>query len=374
MKWLDFRGRARRIDHKIDEPQPLTTADNLQPSAREWAAACDLGRAIVNAVENRDTIIEREGLDRSFGIAASNWASDAPNDYLDAYRLVSTLDWNEVRHLRFRSQMFSGYSLLHMRRAEGSRSTEAVPNDLPLPAPPAETIRAWRRLTEGLPPSRIFSPPWALGERGWLIDGVIVNDDTRVYQERMTLLHASGVLDRLERLGRPPRIIEIGAGYGAIAYALTSCFPSCHYTICDLPESLLFSGLYLSLAGKRHVYLTGKPSAALVRGIELLPNYWFEKLAASGRRYDLAINVLSMSEMAEGQIVRYATGLKMLLEPYGVFFEQNQDNRPHGMAYAAVTIGEVFEHRNEADCGIGVSQGRPFIWSTKPLPSMLRSA
>lgn len=357
---------------------PTTLADNRVPGWFEWRAAKRLGKRINAAVDRRDAIIARRGLDAQFCLPDANWAPDAPNDYLDIYRLIRPLKWKDVRHLRFRSLIFSGFSLLHMRTAEaGMRAQFPVPDEISLaPDPPGTTLLHRELLTKHLPSARVFRPPCALGEIGWLVDGGITSYEILVYQERVTLLHQSGVLDWLERLGRPPRILEIGAGYGAIATALTSCLPGCQYTICDLPESLLFSGLYLTLAARRRVSLLDHPTVEPTPGtIELLPNYLFDDVVASGRRYDLAINVLSMSEMSDYQIATYARGLLGLLDPDGVFFEQNFSNRHIGLTYAAEVLKQVMPFCHDIDPeGIPLTQGEPRLWALNdPLPRLARS-
>src|SRR5205814_1338017 len=96
-----------------------------------------------------------------------------------------------------------------------------------------------------LPRHHVFVPPRRFGEIGHDINGVIVNYDTWAYQERIDLLHDSGALDRLSPTAR---VLEIGGGYGALAYWFKQAYPGCAYAIVDLPECLLFSGLYLGLS------------------------------------------------------------------------------------------------------------------------------
>jgi len=339
--------------------------DNRQPTEQEWRDACRLGQTIISAVEERETVIERMGLDRAFCLPAANWAPDAPNPYMDAYRVLRTLKWDEVRHLRLLCQPFTGFNLLHMRAGEAF--DYSLPEDMRLDSePPLGTLQQWRTLTSGLAAERIFRPPCALGEIGWRIDGAIVNYETCVCQERVTLLHLSGVLDWLKSLGRPPRILEIGAGYGALSFALSSCFPTCTYTICDLPESLLFSGLYLKLAGRRRVVMIGDDLGpdVVAGAIELIPNYLFGRLAASQRSYDLAINVLSMSEMSEFQVETYGRGLKRLLGSSGLFFEQNHDNTHLNMIYAANVLARIFPYCQNVDSdSLRITQGPARVWA-----------
>lgn len=353
-------------------------SENRTVTGEEWNQARALGRQVIRAVDDRAAIVSQRGLDAAFCLPAANWGPDSPNDYLDAYRLLRPLDWNEVRHLRFRSQVFSGFNLLLMRRGAGLGSTLPVPSDLQIaPEPPTSLIHHWERITRDLPDARIYRAPCALGEIGWRIDDRIVNEDVLVYQERMTLLHETGVLDWLQRLGRPPRILEIGAGYGALAYAITSALPKCQYTICDLPESLLFSGLYLKIAGQRRVTLFPERATTLQRlfprlvssvkqpgAIELVPNYLFGDLVDARRSYDLVINVLSMSEMSEHQIETYGRGIAALIGQNGMFFEQNQNNKHMpGLTYAADVLNNVLEFRQAITTDIPLTQGTPSIWA-----------
>lgn len=356
----------------------MRLSDNRLPTSGEWSAAQALGRRIVRAVDDRDAIIVRRHLDRAFCLPDANWAHDADNDYLSAYRLLRTLDWNEVRYLRFRCQNFSGFNLLHMRGSHGLYPTEVVPDDLQLdPEPPLTVLHHWQALTRDMPQDRIFRPPNALGEMGWEIDGGIFSYEIAVYQERMTLLHRSGVLDRLAALSRPARILEIGAGYGPLACALTVALPDCTYTICDLPESLLFSGLYLSLAAQRKVSVRAPfvgwrkwLAKATKRNsqITLVPNYLFGDLVDEGQTFDLVINVLSLSEMSRHQIEVYGRGIAQMIGADGVFFEQNQDNlHLAGFTYVPDVMSNILPWRADIDPAgdIPLTQGPPRLWANR---------
>jgi hypothetical protein len=353
-------------------PRPPTRlADNRVPTEGEWTEAVRLGRQIIRAVDDRDAIIADRDLDRRFVLGGSSWASDYPQQYLDAYRLLRTLDWNEVRQLRLRCQIFSGFNLLENQAVvPGMDVTAPVPEDPHLaPDAPESFLRHWGLLTDHLPTERVLRPPCALGEIGWQVDDGIVNLEIIAYQERITLLHYSGVLDHLKNLGHPPRILEIGAGYGPLALALTSCFPDSQYTICDLPESLLFSGLYLTLAGQRRVALLDNPTREFTAGtVEIIPNYFFGDLVGSGRTYDLAINVLSMSEMSDYQIEGYGRGLSAILGRDGLFFEQNQDNRHVGLTYTFDTLAQLFPYHLDIDPqSIPLMLGKPRLWANLPV-------
>jgi SAM-dependent methyltransferase len=345
-------------------------SDNRQPTAEEWRLARVLGAEIIAMADEREAVIESRGLDRAFCIADANWGPTSRNDYLNAYRLLRPLDWNEVRLLRFRCQIFSGWNMLHRDIVRlAIRATHPVPDDPELPPEPPDYLSAhWRVLTHDLPEHRRFRPPLALGELGWRHpdEPGIFSYEICVYQERITLLHRAGVLDRLASLGRPPSILEIGAGYGALATALTQALPSAHYTICDLPESMLFSGLYLNLAARRHV----TPMRAIGRGfpaaVELVPNYLFSAIANSGRDYDLVINTLSMSEMSDYQIATYGHGIRRLLGDQGLFFDQNHNNRHVGLTDALDVLREIFPFGASIDTGeLPITQGPARLWANR---------
>ncbi len=336
-----------------------TLAANKRPTRAALRRAQTLGRQIVLAVEQRHQTINTEQFDPAFALPDSNWHADADNDYCAAYRMLRTLAWDEIKYLRFRSQSFPGYSLLHFTHQPGTRATDPVPHDfdarIPNEAPPGLVAR-WKALVAGLPRKLIYRPPAMLGEVGWWISGVLVNEDTASYQERVTLLHHAGVLDRLPAR---PRVLEIGGGYGALAAALLSALPGCEYWICDLPESLLFSGLYLSLVNHRSICLASDDVDKVAR-INLLPNYFFDRLR---RPFDLVINTLSMSEMSEHQISRYATGIARLIVDKGVFFEQNQDNRAIGLGYCKPIVGRHFSNSKTIEAPFPVTNGIADIWS-----------
>jgi hypothetical protein len=336
-----------------------TLAANKEPSQSSLARAQALGREIIAAVERRSEIIAAEGIDPAFALPDANWHPNAANDYCAAYQMLRTLRWDEIKYLRFRAQSFSGYSLLHFTREPGTRSIEPVPSDFDSrirAMPPNNLLARWRSLTGGMPQHLIYQPPPMLGEVGWWIDGILLNDDTATYQERMTLLTLSGFF---KRVSHPPRILEIGGGYGALASALLSALPGCEYWICDLPESLLFSGLYLSLTRNEDIRLHGT-AARQSACVNLLPNYLFGRL---DRGFDLVINTLSMSEMSEHQIECYAAGISKLLGTSGTFFEQNQDNRQMGLGYCKPSIAKYFAKRMTIKPSFVVHNGVVDLWS-----------
>lgn len=308
-----------------------------------------LRRAIVRTVEIRENYVAQRNLDPAFSFADANWRPPV-NDYTTLYSELRDCPVDRISDsFRRLTRNFTGY---------------VIPDTILYSDP---WLRRWRRWTRGLPRRYWFEPLPLPGERGIAIDGVIVNHDTYAYQERINLLLPE--LQRLEKLQKAT-VLEIGGGYGALALAIKRIVPNSHYVICDLPESLLFSGLYLSLAG--YAPQLFEPDEKIARfeksGVVLLPNYLFPQFG-SEVRLDLAINTLSMSEMSKYQVHYYAEKLSQMLGERGVFFEQNQDNRHLGMLNAAETIAPHFRQARKARWrrwwgpSRRPSQGAPHIWS-----------
>ena len=187
--------------------------------------------------------------------------------------------------------------------------------------------------------------------------------DTCSYQERINLITKSGLFAWLQRRRgtgarfpfgkRRLRICEIGGGYGAVARWFCSPMPDTEYTIIDLPESLLFSELYLILACP----------AAMLR---FVPNYKAEELTT---RFDIVLNTLSMSEVSGYQVRRYAALMRETwLRNGGIFFEQNQDNRAAGLLAAQERITTELPYKaTPFPPASALRNGQPNPWGCGPI-------
>jgi hypothetical protein len=341
---------------------PAATADAMRQVRVQIAALAD----------RRDAVIRANGLDAEFCYGDANWKQGAPNDFLLNYQYVKDGDYDVLNRLRFWAQPFTGYRLISLGDAEAFLPRTPVPAgyDDWLRAHRAEPdlwVARWQANRPLIAAKHLYRPPRMLGEVGWDVDGVVVSHDTCAYQERVCLLRDAGVLGRLEQLGRPPRIIEIGGGYGALANALLAILPDASYVICDLPESLMFSGLYSTAIAAPPRILSTVERYAPTPCLTLLPNYLFEPLRDAPAHFDLAINTLSLSEMSEHQVRTYATGLAAMLQPDGVFFEQNADNRHIGMTFAKTILGDYFAHHRPVTTDIAYFQGPADVWANHDL-------
>lgn len=342
---------------------------------------CD---TIRNLSAGRVDYLRREALSPELHLPHANWELGSP--LYDAYTTVVKGEYAVLNHLRLFSQSFTGYQLMTLARCAGLPIPRAVPPDLDeqlavKAAQPSPDVNTYFERTACLPELLHLSPPNVFGEIGWLVNGAIVNHDTNVYLERVGLLAESGALWELrhrtpavaaarQRPWRRPRILEIGAGYGGLAHYLRQLIPEARYFLLDIPESLLFSSLYLSTIWEQddNVLITPENLPDLRKdspGFTFLPNYLFDRLSAAGLEFDLVINTLSLSEMSASQVHYYCRGIAALLGDSGVFFEQNQDNRRVGLLDAKRLIAEHFpcciQLRPSA---LYLTQGQPHLWAT----------
>ncbi len=80
-----------------------------------------------------------------------------------------------------------------------------------------------------------------LGGFGHRLDGDLVNIDTLKFYECLIALDRCQVLSELREVDRRVTVVEIGAGWGGLAYQFKTLFPNTTYVIVDLPPTLLFS-------------------------------------------------------------------------------------------------------------------------------------
>ncbi len=359
-----FNLRLRR------RPQDFELAkfkNNDKISKLRMLTARALGARINNAVRDRQAIVSSSpDIDPDFAMPAANWDSPA-NDHLKNYRLLASLTPEEIRALRFRSQNFTGNNLKTMSHAvPGSSGSDSIPDGVE--ARWAEKIRDqvvahWNAITRDIAANRILSAPNILGEVGWWYDGRILNVDMNDYQERMSLLSLSGVLDRFG--DQSPRILEIGGGYGALCLGLLTALKPSQYVICDLPESLLFSGLYLKLASRNTVRIATRESSLEPETegeICLLPNSLAEVLMPT-QSFDLVINTLSMSEMSPHQVETYGAMVSKAIGSSGIFFEQNQSNKHLGLIDCRDYLPRFFRDQRIIEPNIPTTRGAAIIWA-----------
>jgi len=354
-----------------DDERYVLPGDSAPLSDAQYALSARIVDWIGDLIESREPYIAAHRLDRSVNHPAANWLAD--HEVFSSFRAIRNMDRQMLRVLRLFTMSFSG-SYMGLTLAEGLPTPRAVPENFDalvrarldaLAAGPTPWWSArYAKLMETYPEFSRLSLPLAFGESGFRRGDVILNHDLFVYLERLALLKACGMLDTINGSGRAV-LLEIGSGFGALAYLLRKVVPDSTYICLDLPESLYFSALYLSrfypnvhLADARTDW-----SNLTQYDFVFVPNYLFHRLAKSRLRVDLAINTLSMSEMTERQVRTYCIGLSAMLGGRGAFFEQNHDNRHLGLCNARDYIRQTFP--TEQSLGLpemDLTQGVATLW------------
>jgi hypothetical protein len=370
-------------------PLSMVLLRDQQPlSESELRRANSIIDWIEQVVAARPAYLERHRLSPAIHFPQAIWALDHGEGLYDGLRAVLSRDPRILNHLRLWSQQFTGYRLLSMESAEGRpfpRPEEIGPAAdqrlSSLASAPDQWVGRYLEVAAKLPPALRISPPRRFGEIGWNVGGRTVSFDTYVYLERLALMHDCGMLERLRRIaaaGRTPYLVEIGGGFGGLAYYLSALIPQARIVIVDLPESLIYSSLYLSLLRPERTHVYANPGTAIeplvpdTPGCTFVPNYLFDTLIQTGAKFDLAINTLSMSEMDASQVDYYCQGLNQLLGDDGVFFEQNHNNEAVGQLHAKTVIARHFGHCHEvySQAAKALTQGRTHLWTRQAQPSL----
>ncbi|MBS0653752.1 MAG: putative sugar O-methyltransferase, partial [Verrucomicrobia bacterium] len=216
----------------------------------------------------------------------------------------------------------------------------------------------------------IYQPPLFLGQLGMktfipeLNKEILYNYNVSAYQERIDVMYAFGLFEKLKEISktRPPKILEIGAGYGALAQFIKTILPNAKYTIVDIPESLVYSSLYLNLCHPTATHAFANlddPEMAKAADFLYVSNISADTINDS---FDLVINTLSMSEM-KGEIINWYVDLikDRWIKDGGVFFEENQDNTRFGWQNAQEVIKNKLL-RIQTHQGLPLVQGHANVW------------
>ncbi len=261
-----------------------------------------------------------------------------------SYALLATGDRDIIRKMRLYGHAYTGYQLATLEFAQKRPwLSKKLPDNWDeilsyLAGPPDQSVFEYAAVANALPPELRAAPPSKFGEIGWIMDGEIVNDDTYAYLERLCLMAENGLITRLQErlsLNGHLKIVEIGGGYGGLAYHLINFVcQKVHYSIIDIPESLAYSGIYLETLFPdltADIATTAEARFNLdTPGLSFIPNMIYREALAHAGPVDLVINTLSLSEMSDTQIRDYCEGVQNLIGNTGLFFEQNHQSDHRG--------------------------------------------
>jgi putative sugar O-methyltransferase len=123
----------------------------------------------------------------------------------------------------------------------------------------------------------------------------------------MLLFHLCIAMRLAPHVGRSPRVLEIGGGYGGLARILKLLSPQAEYTIIDLPESLRFSRLFLqeNFPGAHVASGDTAPRSSSRGGFDFrfVPAEQIGTLR--GESFDVVINTCSFGEMTQETVDAY---------------------------------------------------------------------
>ena len=183
-------------------------------------------------------------------------------------------------------------------------------------------------------------PSLAGRDYGLRVNGRLLNDVAVTYQRYICNLRRTGILE----WAQGGIVLEIGAGHGGFAHLFAEqC--ACRYVIVDLPETLFFSAVFLTVhgAGKRiYVYRPGddlKKQLAEALDFVLIPDYRADALRALPE-LRLAINHVSFPEMETEVLRRYLRVIKDRL--HGYLVAVNYRSTP-GRTPVDTVLSEFFE-------------------------------
>ncbi|MBA4366616.1 MAG: hypothetical protein C0403_03140 [Desulfobacterium sp.] len=369
-------------------PDFLFSDQSSDLSMDEFDMAVHYIDRIKSILDLQEQVLSEQKADPKIVLPDNNWSKSKGQAFeLDgtitnmytSFDLIMRKDFDIIKKLRLYAQGFSGYQLATWSPAYCRPwIREKLPENIDffikmLVGLPDESVHSYLKFVAKAPKKLLLSPPAKFGEIGWVIDDVIVNMDTVVYLERMCLMHENNVLDAAlsSAKGRPVKILEIGGGYGGLAYNLVRQFGNCRYVMVDLPESVLFPAIYLSVLKPdlensmidRFEPFTLDESA----GFTFVPNFLIDQLHVGDEKFDLVINTLSFSEMSELQIDHYGKLVSSLLSETGIFFEQNQGSKINGTDKTLLEsiFSKYFSKMTYGNSKILDSihaQGQPRIW------------
>jgi SAM-dependent methyltransferase len=148
------------------------------------------------------------------------------------------------------------------------------------------------------------------------------------YRAPQAMYQALRIRDLTKGLARP-RVLEIGGGLGRTAFHAAELGID-DYTIVDIPISSAAQGYFLGRAlGPDRISLLGESHADAAARVKLASP---DALFADGKRYDIVVNVDSLTEMAQPVAERYIGRIKA---NGGVFLSINHEFNPF-------TVKELF--------------------------------
>ena len=156
-------------------------------------------------------------------------------------------------------------------------------------------------------------------------------------------LYESNLLD-FDEPGQ--KILDIGGGWGGLAYFLRKILPESHLTILDLPETMIFSIPYLKMVDKDKSFFVYGENGSINSAISS-SDYSFVPPAVidqiEDHTFDLIVNTGSMAEMTTEQVMEYIAHIRRIGK--GLFYSFNEElqSRNESLESLFRILNEEFE-------------------------------
>ena len=169
------------------------------------------------------------------------------------------------------------------------------------------------------------------------------NFDTSRFLVEIVNLYESNLLD-FDEPGQ--KILDIGGGWGGLAYFLRKILPESHLTILDLPETMIFSIPYLKMVDKDKSFFVYGENGSINSAISS-SDYSFVPPAVidqiEDHTFDLIVNTGSMAEMTTEQVMEYIAHIRRIGK--GLFYSFNEElqSRNESLESLFRILNEEFE-------------------------------
>lgn len=285
-------------------------------------------------------LIQR-GKERDAGDKAN--PSQIWHEAVGVFNYLHELSPESLRNIRFHTGLINGVSWEYW-------------HPYPKVNPVAEAERlGYARMLNGVPERYwVSEPPTPNIPRpiGVEYKGKIVNSNVTRFQNCVSILYHAGAMDFIEHAQERQVVVEIGAGYGGLTHCLKAGFDenaSC--VIVDLPEMLLFSGVFLLVNNPdKSVWVYDQTEAVgfglvdkiLSSDFVLMPNYEMHRLQEL-KEIALIINLQSFQEMTEEQVSQYLDVARNKLS--FCLYSDNLDCHPYNEDLSSISklLTERFE-------------------------------
>jgi hypothetical protein len=174
----------------------------------------------------------------------------------------------------------------------------------------------------------LVSQPLRFGEVAGEYANFFINGDSVRYWSTAAVLCKTDILKCLEtKIAERGycNVMEIGPGYGGLAYHLKKIYgDKIRIILVDLVESLIFSSMYLTtLFSDEAMFYRDQEKIPFQSKLIFVPMFRSPEFFDSIGDVDLCINTVSMNEMSADQVDYYGKKISRVLARDGVFFECN---------------------------------------------------